>query len=342
MKKGILTGTAIAGVLVILLCAAAALALPGLSDFDLKNVRCTSLSFHSGNANLSGTLIMPEHAPNAPIALLIHGDGPRNRYAEDGYMPLINALLDAGIGVFTWDKAGVGQSSGNWLSQSMQERADEARLAMERVHAAVGPDHKIGLLGFSQAGWVIPRVANQIQPAFSIIVGGAVNWRRQGAYLTRQRLQRRNYEPSKIGAAVAAELESNDAIFARPGYPAEPRDRPDIEPQRFQFIARNYAEDSLSALSTMRGPVLAVWGSLDRNVDAVEDSNAYGRAFAGQADRRIALVANATHGLLRGRWFDYQLESEWPRWKLALFMAMGRRAYEPGALALITQWIKAH
>lgn len=340
LKKRILTGATVGGVLIVLLCTLVALALPGLSDFEFKNARCTVLSFHSGNATLSGTLIIPEHASNVPIALLIHGDGPRSRYAEDGYMPLINALLDAGIGVFTWDKAGVGQSSGNWLSQSMQERADEARLAMEHVQVAVGSDHKIGLLGFSQAGWVIPRVANQIQPAFSVIVGGAVNWRRQGIYLTRQRLQRQSYESSKIDAAIAAELESNDAIFARPGYPADPRDRPHIEPQRFQFIARNYAEDSSSALSTMQGPVLAVWGSLDRNVDAVEDSNAYGRAFAGQANRQIALVPGATHGLLRGRWFDYQLESEWPQWKLGLFMAMGRQAYEPGALVLITEWIK--
>ena len=43
------------------------------------------------------------------------------------------------------------------------------------------PDIKVGYLGFSQAGWVIPIAATQSNPDFSVIIGGAVNWRDQGA-----------------------------------------------------------------------------------------------------------------------------------------------------------------
>ncbi|MDF3831572.1 alpha/beta hydrolase [Cupriavidus basilensis] len=327
--------------LLLLLCMLGAFALHGLSDFELKNARVSALTFHAGNAELSGTLVMPRNAPNAPIALLIHGDGPRDRFSEGGYLPLINALLDAGIGVFTWDKAGIDQSSGDWLAQSMQDRADEAVVAMTRVRQAIGPNHKIGLLGFSQGGWVIPRVASEVRPAFSVIVGGAVNWRRQGVYLTQQRLRAQGVPPTSIDAAIAAELKSNDRIFSRQGEPADPNARPDIEPHRFAFIARNYAEDSSTALATMHGPVLAAWGALDRNVDPVNDANSYARAFADHSDRTITLVRNATHALLRARWFDYQLESQWPKWKVALFMCLGRHAYAPGALTLITDWIKS-
>ncbi|WP_232437814.1 alpha/beta hydrolase family protein [Burkholderia ubonensis] len=162
-----------------------------------------------------------------------------------------------------------------------------------------GPAPRIGLLGFSQGGWVIPRVANEVRPAFSVIVGGAVNWRRQGVYLTRQRMQREGAAPDRIAARIAAELKSNDAIFGRPGARADPRARPDIEPRRFGFIARNYAEDASRALATMQGPVLAVWGGQDRNVDPVDDANAYSRAFGSRADRRIVMVPDATHALLR-------------------------------------------
>ncbi|WP_232448739.1 hypothetical protein [Burkholderia ubonensis] len=55
----------------------------------------------------------------------------------------------------------------------------------------------------------------------------------------------------------------------------------------------------------------------------------------------MVIVPDATHALLRARWFDYQLESDWPAWKRLLFMSLGRRAYEPGALGMIAGWINA-
>ncbi|AOK14983.1 peptidase [Burkholderia cepacia] len=324
------------------LVAFGAYALRGLSDFELnQSARASTLTFRSGSAELAGTLVLPACVPDAPIVLLIHGDGPRDRFSEDTYLPLVNSLLDAGIGVFAWDKQGTGRSGGDWLAQSMQDRANETIAAMARVRAVVGPAHKIGLLGFSQGGWVVPRVANAVRPAFSVIVGGAVSWRRQGVYLTRQRMQREGAAPDRIDTRIAAELKSNDAIFGRPGERADPRARPDIEPRRFGFIARNYLEDASQALATMHGPVLAVWGAQDRNVDPVDEANAYSRAFGNRADRRVVIVPDATHALLRAGWFDYQLESDWPSWKKLLFMSLGRRAYEPGALGMIAGWINA-
>ncbi|WP_432207559.1 alpha/beta hydrolase family protein [Burkholderia stagnalis] len=323
-----------------MLLALGALVLRGLSDFELNDAHVSTLSFRSGGADLVGTLVLPAHAPDAPIALLVHGDGPRDRFSDNAMLPLVNHLLDAGIGVFAWDKQGIGRSGGDWLAQSMQDRANETRAAMLRVRAAVGSKNKIGLLGFSQGGWVIPRVANTVRPAFSVIVGGAVNWRRQGAYLTRQQLQATGLQPERIDATLAAERRANDDIFGRADAPADPRRRPDIAPRRFGFIARNYAEDASQALATMQGPVLAVWGAQDRNVDPVDEANAYTHAFAGRAGRRVVIVPGATHALLRARWFDYQLESDWPRWKTWLYVALGRDAYAPDTLGPIAAWIR--
>ncbi|KVN40041.1 peptidase [Burkholderia pyrrocinia] len=323
-----------------LLLALGALVLRGLSDFELNDAHVSTLSFRSGGADLVGTLVLPAHAPDAPIALLVHGDGPRDRFSDNAMLPLVNHLLDAGIGVFAWDKQGIGRSGGDWLAQSMQDRANETRAAMLRVRAAVGSKNKIGLLGFSQGGWVIPRVANTVRPAFSVIVGGAVNWRRQGAYLTRQQLQATGLQPERIDATLAAERRANDDIFGRADARADPRRRPDIAPRRFGFIARNYMEDASQALATMQGPVLAVWGAQDRNVDPVDEANAYTHAFAGRAGRRVVIVPGATHALLRARWFDYQLESDWPRWKTWLYVALGRDAYAPDTLGPIAAWIR--
>lgn len=53
------------------------------------------------------------------------------------------------------------------------------------------------------------------------------------------------------------------------------------------------------------------------------------------------MVPGATHALLRGRWFDYQLESDWPKWKTWLYMALGRHAYAPDTLGPIEAWIRS-
>ncbi|RXV65167.1 alpha/beta hydrolase [Burkholderia stabilis] len=339
MKRIVMIGIAF---VLLVLAALTALVLRGLSDFELKGAEVSTLTFRAGGANLVGTLALPAHVPDAPIVLLVHGDGPRTRFADDAMLPLVNSLLDAGIGVFVWDKQGTGRSGGDWLAQSMQDRANETIAALARVRAAAGPAHKVGLLGFSQGGWVVPRVANAVRPAFSVIVGGAVNWRRQGTYLTRQQLEATGLQPDRIDATLAAERRDNDAIFGRADVPADPGRRPDIEPRRFGFIARNYLEDASQALATMHGPVLAVWGALDRNVDPGDEANTYAHAFANRPDRRVVVVPGATHALLRAGWFDYQLESDWPKWKTWLYMALGRHAYAPDTLGPIEAWIRSH
>jgi hypothetical protein len=161
----------------------------GLSDFDLTGHSIREVSFELDDAVLSGTLVMPMDATNPPIALIVHGDGAQDRFSAGGALPLINALVDAGIGVFTWDKAGVGESTGNWLDQTMEGRADEALAALQAISALDDTNlDQVGFLGFSQAGWVLPRVANQIVPAFTVLVGGAVSWRDQGTYYNRVRM----------------------------------------------------------------------------------------------------------------------------------------------------------
>ena len=116
----------IAAVLALSAAIAALLCFSGLRDFSLESATTRTLTFHAGSDRLSGTLILPRDVAAPPVALFVHGDGPQDRYADDGYQPFINQLLDQGIGVFTWDKPGVSRSAGNWLDQSMQDRAAEA------------------------------------------------------------------------------------------------------------------------------------------------------------------------------------------------------------------------
>jgi hypothetical protein len=312
----------------------------GLSDFDLTGHSIREISFETDDAVLSGTLVMPTDAIAPPIALIVHGDGAQDRFSDGGSLPLINTLVDAGIGVFSWDKAGVGASTGSWLDQTMDDRADEALAALQAISALddINLD-QIGFLGFSQAGWVLPRVANQTVPAFTVIVGGAVSWRDQGTYYNRVRMASEGVTEDVIDQRLADRILQNDALF---GASAAPPPTTDMDPARFRFVAGAYWEDSTDMISSMTGPVLAIWGEDDLNVDARSDSVTFREQLMPLTeDRRVVMVPDATHGLLRADLYNYQLPSDWPWYLQYVFLGMGRDAFAQQSLDQIVHWVHA-
>lgn len=337
MRKYVLT---LIPVMLVIGIGAAFWVVRGLSDFDLNGHSVSEVSFDLDDAVLSGTLVMPVDATNSPIALIVHGDGAQDRFSDGGYLPLINTLVDAGVGVFSWDKAGVGESTGNWLDQTMDDRADEALAALRAISTLddINAD-QIGFLGFSQAGWVLPRVANRIIPAFTVIVGGAVSWRDQGTYYSRVRMMSEGVPQEEIELRLADRNFRNDALFDAPIASAPTTD---MDPARYRFVADAYWEDSTDMISGMTGPVLAIWGEDDLNVDAHADSVIFQEQLMPLTEGRlVVLVPNATHGLLRADMFNYQLPSDWPWYLPFVFLGMGRDSYAQQSLEQIAEWIHA-
>jgi pimeloyl-ACP methyl ester carboxylesterase len=311
----------------------------GLSDFDLTEHSMKDVSFELNDTVLTGTLVMPRDVSSPPVAVIVHGDGAQDRFSNGGYLPLINTLVDAGIGVFSWDKAGVGASTGNWLDQTMDDRANEALAAMQAISAMdeVSVD-QIGFLGFSQAGWVLPRVASRTEPAFTVIVGGAVSWRDQGTYYHRVRMTSEGLTQEVIEQHLVERNLRNDALFdpAAASFAAT-----DMDPARFRFVAGAYWEDSTDLISGVMGPALAIWGEDDLNVDARSDSKVFHEQLMPLTEvRRVVIVPNATHGLLRADLFNYQLPSDWPWYLQYVFLGMGRVAFSEQSLDQITEWIQ--
>ena len=312
--------------------------LRGLSDFDLSERTQREITFAVDDAVLSGTLIMPKDIIAPPIAIIVHGDGAQDRFSNGGALPLISTLTDAGIGVFSWDKAGVGTSTGNWLNQTMDDRADEALAALQAVSRLDGIEgNRVGFLGFSQAGWVLPRVANRIVPSFTVIVGGAVSWRDQGTYFNRVALTSQGVSADVIEQRLADRMRDNDIVF---GVSADPSSLPEMEAERFGFVAGAYWEDSTQSIPNMNGPVLAIWGEDDLNVDAHNDSEIFREQLMPLSDlRQVTLVKNATHGLLRADLVNYQLPSQWPWYLQYIFLGMGQNAFAEHSLDQVTDWI---
>lgn len=311
-----------------------------LSNLSIDDAQRSELSFEFKGAKLEGTLVLPLNVESAPVVILIHGDGPLDRFADEGYYPLINKFLSAGIGVYTWDKQGTGKSTGNWLDQSLQDRADEAVQALELIRSQRGVQQdRVGFLGFSQAGWVIPIAATRGNPSFSVIIGAAVNWRRQGIYYTKLRLEKDGLSSSEIDNIVANQTLENDSIFISRQSAPSPTDYQGMERARFDFVRRNYSADATQDLHSMKAPVLAIWGADDLNVNTVQEAEDYRKIFAGSTNKSVVVIPNATHTLLRAPLFNYQLVSQWPYWKRFCFLVLGKHSYTPDALEMIIDWI---
>ncbi|MGJ8617307.1 MAG: alpha/beta hydrolase family protein [Sulfitobacter sp.] len=320
-----------------------------ISDFELPQADRRAFSFSQGGNELEGTLII---APtNGPIVLLVHGDGPQDRWSDSGYLPLVNTLLDAGISVFSWDKPGVGASTGNWLHQSMEDRADETVAALAAVRQVAGYEQQpIGLLGFSQAGWVLPRVpAMTDDVSFLILLGGAINWQAQGQYYATIRMQQEGKTPREIKIELARQAAANRDLFGgdttyeeylAAEYAAGQPENRILSEDRFNFASLNYRADAHSNIAGLTLPVLVLSGAKDLNADPQNTVSVYRSQLDGvHPHSQFHIVPNATHALLSADRYNYQLPNQWPLLRQVRFVLAGRDAFAGDILKTLADWI---
>lgn len=134
----------------------------------------TAVTFTSVGTTLAGTLVLPTR-PAVAAVVLVHGSGQEPRQ-----LGLAGQLAARGIAVLTYDKRGVGASGGvyvgpevgtnNVAAANLRLLATDASAALTDLVARLPTRHgPVGLLGGSQAGWVIPLAAQQ-NPAVRFLV----------------------------------------------------------------------------------------------------------------------------------------------------------------------------
>ncbi|RCK42452.1 hypothetical protein TH25_22830 [Thalassospira profundimaris] len=316
----------------------ASLLLWRLNDLDLDGRRHEDFSFTANGLHLAGTLWLPDR-PALAALVLVHGDGPQDRTSQGGYAPLVNSLLDAGIAVASWDKPGIGASQGNWLAQSMEDRADVVRKALVILKGHF-THISVGAMGFSQAGWVIPKLSHR-EADFAVLIGGAVSWQQQGDYYTDTRLRLAGVPTEERKREVARLSRSDDGLFGKQQVNRVDLP-PDLTPERWAFIRKKRHADATKDLRGFDVPLLALWGANDLNVDAAHDAAIYRETvLSNNAANRIIVVPNATHGLLKSAPYNAQLTRQWPWYVTLRFLLEGRHAWAPRVLDTICNWIAA-
>ena len=323
-----------------------------------KNYEEVALNFSHNSNELSGSLILPKGVdkPSA-VAIFVHGDGALPYDAYGYYRPMWEALAERGVASFSWNKAGVSTSTGNWQNQSMDDRADEVIAAIEalKYHKEI-KFNTIGLIGYSQAGWVMPLVASKSDyPDFMVIVSGAINWMEQGEYLTKTSMTEAGLSQQQIEEALDGDMHISTILPGASSYEnyleiyedsyssVLKTHTPPMSAERFQFAKLNWQYDARRNLKEIDCPTLAVFGEDDKNVDIANSIEVYQETFAmaNKASFDLKVYPSTQHGMLKSHYFD---EISPDLWTVIKLNVLGSEAFTDGYLEFVADWVveKSH
>jgi alpha/beta superfamily hydrolase len=135
----------------------------------------------NGDVSLAGSLWLP-HAEPVAILLMHPGSGPSDRDNDAFFPPIREYLLEAGVAVSSFDKRGVGGSTGRWEEASIVTQADDALACCDAL-SAEAEGTRIGLFGHSQGGWVVVDAASRGEDVSFVVTssGSGVTPGEQGA-----------------------------------------------------------------------------------------------------------------------------------------------------------------
>jgi pimeloyl-ACP methyl ester carboxylesterase len=264
--------------------------------------------FASGSVQLAGTVTRPtgvDDTARLPAVVLLGGSGPAPRAGVDGFASQLTGL---GLVTLTFDKRGSGQSTGDWTDASLDDLAGDATSALTFLAAQRGVDAaRVGVWGVSQAGWVIPLLADRSPtPAFCIVVtGGGARPRDVEMYGYRQALEKGGVDAAgraraeallthyfswlESGRGRAELLAETTAAKHESWYRFVEIDR--ITPSeaarpKWAWVA-NF--DPIPSIAKMRMPTLVILGAGDPLSPAEQSAAAWRDAFARSGNRAVAV-----------------------------------------------------
>jgi pimeloyl-ACP methyl ester carboxylesterase len=233
-----------------------------------------AVHFTCMGSELAGTLAVPPGDGPYPAAVWVHGSGEAGRLTYSG-APLVQALVDDGVAVLSYDKRGVGESEGECCagdSGHFNVLAADAAGALKALAARPEIDKsRVGFIGASQAGWVVPLAASRVDlpVAFIALVDApVVSYGQEHLYshLTGEE----GDQPSDLPASAILKQVREAA------------------PSGF---------DPTAAINQLACPGLWLYGGKDRSQPTDEDVRVLARLRAGH-DFRSIVFPNADHGLL--------------------------------------------
>lgn len=312
----------------------------------------------SGEHTLAGTLTQPKGASACPGVVLVCGSGPNDRDETiAGHQPfrvLADHLTRKGIAVLRYDKRGIGESTGSYGTATTFDFVEDAKAALAFLAAQKGIDPgRLGMLGHSEGGLVLPMVAaSSSQAGFLVLLGGPglpgedilyaqgeLILKAQGAPAEAQATQRRTqgilFKAARLNTP-AGYSEAREQLLA--GVPAGSRQAAgsslDAELQRVRSPwFRTFLDlDPRPYLRKLKVPVLALFGERDLQVPPGLNQPELEKALkaAGNPDFQVRVLPGLNH--------LFQTASTGA---LAEYGEI-EETMAPAALEAISGWIQAH
>jgi pimeloyl-ACP methyl ester carboxylesterase len=271
------------------------------------------LSFPTAVGDLRA-LIHTAPGAQAPLPGIVLVDGSGDGAADDwGEWP--GRFVAAGAVVLTHDKPGCGGSPGDWTTQTFHDRAREELAALDllsRQPSVAG--RPVGLLGFSQGGWVALLAATLQPDAVKFVItlsGPGVTPADQERVRIERALHAAGTSPEHVveamawidertrrlanGADVAAVLADQERLAGRPWYRTATEYFDSLP--ALSFLANALDFDPVPVLERVRCPVLALFGSGDTLVPVAKSVAAFATHLPESEENGIAVFAGADHGL---------------------------------------------
>ena len=315
----------------------------------------------SAGATLAGTLTLPSKDGKYPVVVLVSGSGQQNRDSEImGHKPflvLADYLTKNGIGVLRYDDRGVGESKGSLIGVTTYDFTDDAIAAIEYLSQRKDVS-VIGMIGHSEGGMIAPLAATKCDKIKFIVMmaGPAVPGReilakqnteialRSGVDSSQvmlfEQLNRELYDIVKI-APKSSELKSlikEKLITASKGAVSD-----EVADKQAAQLTSSWMVGFLNFnpakyLSTLKIPILAVYGTNDTQVDSKMNINAVKQIFSNNYNMNV--TTNNKHVIiaeLQGLNHLFQESSS----GLPNEYASIEQTISPKFLVLLNEWMKS-
>lgn len=275
------------------------------NSYDFRE---SNIEIQTNQSLLQARLIKPKNVKSGlDVIVVVHGDGPQDASADGGYKPMWEVMTKEGYAVVSWDKQGVNGSEGNWLKQSMNDRANEVVDVIKWIKEQDDfKSSKIGLWGSSQAGWVIPEVVGMIEVDFTVLVAPAINWIDQGEYHLRQSLSEESSDLIEEQVfAFRDSIVELDRNISYTEYLNQNLDEHAMSEDRFNFVKMNYRSDVRVFLENFESPLLLILGGKDVHVDTRESLDVY-QTYIDPDILRSVFIEDTDHFMMKEKYINKQ------------------------------------
>lgn len=285
-----------------------------------------AIRFTSGDISLAGTLIIPPGSQKHPAVVLFQGSGPEARN-----LSMARWFASQGFAAITYDKRGVGESTGNFRVVPFMNLCDDglAAIAYLKSRKEINATH-IGVWGQSQGGWLGPLAASRSSDVAFVIAasGPAVSPGEQMLFYFAQELEAKGLSEKDVREAtslrrdiwnyfatgngydqVEAEIKQarstrwyddvksqSDNLFDGIQPPSASANKPAT---KFNWSKQEMNYDPVPALEALHVPALFVFAGDDRLVPVTKSVEVIRAVLARDStkDFTITILPNDNHGM---------------------------------------------